>query len=411
MRQKVQFAEAWTQPGDHLSIFKLDSVLRIGPDGNITKEASIFGEDVGMESLDLRTATRGNIGKRLDQRPLRGWGAPFTPIVTSKGASAEYRGLIEDVEYTAKRRYHPEEIRVDEFWIRHDVISPLKDHGMQQGCGRLEGWLLRPPGLACSLQTIRPRAFTLIELLVVIAIIAILAAMLLPALSKAKDRARTIKCASNMKQWGLATILYTGDSEDRLPLFADETVLTSSFWFQKLAPYVARQSQVGTNLYSTDVYSYDLRKCPSGSAGSPPFSRIQLSWNCNIGANFSFIKGTSPTAPLAAPFYYGGPNIRPLKASAIKKAADAMIYMDTLTHYVYSPVDPYYVFTSDADGDGLLDSWTGEPDTPFNSGRPTVHSNGANVTLLDGHVERVPYKKLWEWRNNRIAHSFWYLED
>src|SRR6185369_9786508 len=115
-------------------------------------------------------------------------------------------------------------------------------------------------------RSINNLGFTLIELLVVIAIIAILAGILLPALARAKESAKAIKCVSNEKQIALGYILYAGDQSDYLPVAGSPDLsqgaggVAPSRWFLEISPYISRGGE--TN-YSQMIAADKVVACPS----------------------------------------------------------------------------------------------------------------------------------------------------
>src|SRR5712691_10624179 len=120
------------------------------------------------------------------------------------------------------------------------------------------------PAPTCDFGRLHPRrcAFTLIELLVVIAIIAILAAMLLPALSRAKGSSVQTKCLGNLKQLNLAMVLYASDNRDKTPARDSVPGQDIWWWFKELDKvYVGLKGTAGSNDY--------VFQCPKDRGWAP----------------------------------------------------------------------------------------------------------------------------------------------
>ena len=245
-------------------------------------------------------------------------------------------------------------------------------------------------------------AFTLIELLVVIAIIAILAAMLLPALSKAKVTAKNINCINNLRQLGTCVHLYTGDFRDcfvpnnSVSIIGTNGPASNDKGASWCLDTDARKELSPQNLVNGLMYGYNtsvaIYHCPSDLSTLEDATGQKLSAPRWRSYNMSDSINGFPEYQAADPM---------------------MAYVSTLIPVwkKYTSVrqrrpDGYFVFIDEHE-DTILDSMFGSPPiggpwaTDYWWDMPSDrHSRGANLSFVDGHVEH------WKWKTPKIFYDW-----
>lgn len=240
--------------------------------------------------------------------------------------------------------------------------------------GRSRGSDLIPPRVHAPDSTL---GFTLIELLVVIAIIAILAAMLLPTLSRARQQAVRTHCISNLRQWGIAVTLYADDAANRIP---SSLITGGSFVFP---PCLATSEAHGPNMAQVRHFAPYM--------GDPNADAL---WNGRTGGSLWWCPGIPRNAWQLDPAYLHstaeglgylnmsycyfagveawppGSATHPERLTESKLEADRIVFADLMDYY---PGDGMYYFNHGAK------AWTGAPDFS--------RSYGLNRCYGDGRVE------------------------
>jgi prepilin-type N-terminal cleavage/methylation domain-containing protein/prepilin-type processing-associated H-X9-DG protein len=238
-----------------------------------------------------------------------------------------------------------------------------------------------------------PGGFTLIELLVVIAIIAILAAMLLPALARAKSQAQGTQCLSNQRQLALAWKMYVDDSRGNLPPNADESNQNLSSWCDGWMKWAVNwPDNTNTAMIASSYCGAYLRnqvrvfKCPSDvwlcSENNAKVPRVRsVSMNGYIGMEANEI--TSQGGCSLTDWGGAGAGYRAYeKESQVTSPTPSMMWL-TLDEHADSINDGFFIFSMTRPG--------------FDDGPAAYHNGACGFSFVDGHAEVHKWMQLQYW--------------